>query len=233
MTESDWLACTDPQKMLEYLRDRASDRKLRLFACACCRRVWHKLSDERCRRTVEVVERIADGQGHVSELDQARNKIREICSKGAANRAVWYLAWDDARESAKGPAEEELNETIEALMQHYAEEGDPRDLYDQSGEARWLATATVLGCQADLLHDLFGNPFHPPTLEPVRLSWLDGTFPKLAQVIYDERAFDRLPILADALEDAGCDNADILAHCRQPGEHVRGCWVIDRLLGKD
>ena len=64
------------------------------------------------------------------------------------------------------------------------------------------------------------------------VAWNDGTVRKIAQAIYDERAFDRLPILADALEDAGCDNADILNHCRNGGEHVRGCWVVDLLLGK-
>jgi hypothetical protein len=70
-------------------------------------------------------------------------------------------------------------------------------------------------------------------LHPSWLRWDDGTIPKLAQAIYDERAFDHLPVLADALEEAGCANADILAHCRGPGEHVRGCWVVDLLLGKE
>jgi len=75
------------------------------------------------------------------------------------------------------------------------------------------------------------------TLRHVRLdlswlAWNDGAIPKIAQVIYDNRAFDHLPLLADALEDAGCDDADILSHCRTPGEHVRGCWVVDLLLGK-
>jgi hypothetical protein len=69
-------------------------------------------------------------------------------------------------------------------------------------------------------------------VETIWLSWNDGIVPKLAQAIYDDRVFDRLPILADALEEAGCTNADILNHCRQPGEHVRGCWVVDLLLGK-
>ena len=86
------------------------------------------------------------------------------------------------------------------------------------------------GSQADLLRDIFGNPFRPVTLNP---AWRTGNVTALAQSIYDDRAFDRMPILADALEDAGCDNADILNHCRQPGEHVRGCWVVDLVLGKE
>ena len=84
--------------------------------------------------------------------------------------------------------------------------------------------------QAGLLLDIFGNPFRPVTLNP---AWRTSNVTALAQSIYDDRAFDRLPILADALEDAGCDNADILGHCRQPGEHVRGCWVVDLVLGKE
>jgi hypothetical protein len=83
-----------------------------------------------------------------------------------------------------------------------------------------------------ILRHLFGNPFRPVFLNPAWLIWNDGTVQKLAQAIYDERAFDRMPILADALEDAGCTNQDILDHCRSGGEHVRGCWVVDLLLGK-
>jgi len=69
-------------------------------------------------------------------------------------------------------------------------------------------------------------------IEPSWLTWNDGIVLKLAQAIYGDRAFDRMPVLADALEEAGCDNADILAHCRERGDHVRGCWVVDLLLGK-
>jgi hypothetical protein len=87
--------------------------------------------------------------------------------------------------------------------------------------------------QTVLLRELFGNPFRPVALAPAWLVWGDGTVAKLAQAIYDERAFDDLPVLADALEDAGCDNTDILTHCHQPGEHVRGCWLLDLILAKE
>jgi hypothetical protein len=80
-----------------------------------------------------------------------------------------------------------------------------------------------------LLRDIFGNPFHPASINP---SWLTSTVVALAEGIYQDRAFDRMPILADALQDAGCDNEDILNHCLQPGEHVRGCWALDLILGK-
>jgi hypothetical protein len=84
--------------------------------------------------------------------------------------------------------------------------------------------------QAALVRDIFGNPFRPVALDA---SWLTPTVVQLARGIYDERAFDRLPILADALQDAGCDNDDVLNHCRDPkGAHVRGCWVVDLVLSK-
>ena len=88
------------------------------------------------------------------------------------------------------------------------------------------------GCvreQTLLGKDIFGNPFRPVVLDP---SWLTSTVVALAQGIYQDRAFDRMPILADALQDAGCENDDILTHCRQPGEHARGCWVVDLLTGR-
>jgi hypothetical protein len=86
--------------------------------------------------------------------------------------------------------------------------------------------------QASLLREIVGNPLNPVARNLAWLAWNDGAVPKLAHDIYEERRFEDLPILADALEEAGCANADILAHCRQPGAHVRGCWVLDLLLGK-
>ena len=86
--------------------------------------------------------------------------------------------------------------------------------------------------QVRLLRDIFGNPFRFPLIDPAWLRWSDGTVVKMAQSIYDDRTFDRLPILADALEESGCHDTDILSHCREPAEHVRGCWVIDLVLAK-
>jgi hypothetical protein len=83
------------------------------------------------------------------------------------------------------------------------------------------------------LRDIFDNPFRPVPVDPSWLTWNDGTIPRLAQTIYHERRFADLPVLADALEEAGCTNADFLDHCRRPGVHVRGCWVIDLLLAKE
>jgi hypothetical protein len=91
-----------------------------------------------------------------------------------------------------------------------------------------------LAGQLRLFHDIFANSFQPrPAVDPGWLVWNDGTVPKLAQAIYDQRRFADMPILADALEEAGCTSQDILNHCRQPGEHARGCWALDLVLGKE
>ena len=88
--------------------------------------------------------------------------------------------------------------------------------------------------QAAMLRDIFGNPFRPaPTLDPAWLKWHDATIPRLAQQMYDSRDFSSMPILADALEEAGCTSGEILEHCRGPGPHCRGCWVVDLILEKE
>jgi hypothetical protein len=98
---------------------------------------------------------------------------------------------------------------------------------------RWTPTwSSARALQAALLRELFGNPFRPVAADPSWLTWNDGTIPKLAGAIYDDRAFDRMPVLADALEESGCMNSDILGHCRGPGSHCRGCWVVDLLTGR-
>ncbi|OWK40938.1 hypothetical protein FRUB_04830 [Fimbriiglobus ruber] len=81
---------------------------------------------------------------------------------------------------------------------------------------------------ACLVREIFGNPFRPAVADQI---WLSFTVTALARQIYDSFDFSLMPILADALQDAGCDNEDILAHCRSDGPHVRGCWVVDLLLG--
>ncbi len=84
--------------------------------------------------------------------------------------------------------------------------------------------------QCDLLRDIFGNPFRPVVSDS---AWFTPAVVAIATSIYSDRAFDRMPILADALEEAGCTNADVLLHCRSDGPHVRGCWVVDLVLGKE
>jgi hypothetical protein len=215
MTEAEWLTCTDPREMLESL-ERASDRKLRLFACGCCRLVWHLLTDGRSRRAVEAAERYADGAISERELEEAADTAYDAYTE--AKVADGYAPDSDLPPEEAGHI--------------------PFVAYSTTTEADFTSDWALSlgwddrGAQCDLLRCVFGNPFLPVTVAPSWLAWNDGTVVKMAQVIYDDHAFGRLPVLADALEDAGCTDAAILEHCRRPGEHVRGCWVVDLVLGK-
>lgn len=255
MTEAEWLNCNHSKLMLEFLRSKVSERKLRLFACICCRRVWHLLTDARSRKTIEVAEQSADGLANPQALLEASDSAwaaakETITSYGTASGVdpttepeFMYGMHDDCLAAPAACAAAYASMTDPgwvASAAHYAcqakvQAASPvgaagrvgRDVTREEAEgAEWTA-------QAALLHDLFGLlPFRPVIIVPAWAAWNGGTVVKLARAIYEDRTFDRLPILADALEEAGCDNADILAHCRQRGEHVQGCWVVDLLLGK-
>jgi hypothetical protein len=201
MTEAEWLGCTDPHLMLDFLRGKASERKLRLIACACRRHICHLFPSERSRNAVEVAERYADELTSRGGSDAMRDTVRQV--RRDIVRTASRLAWWHALEvTVRNPAK---------------------------GAARIAARDPVGAVQTDLLRDIIGNPFRPVTLDP---AWLTPVAVSIARRAYEERDYQALPILADALEEAGCDNADILAHCRGQGEHVRGCWVVDLILGK-
>ena len=228
MTESEWLACTDPQQILEFVRDRASDRKRRLFTCACCRRVWEALTDERSRSAVEAAERYADGLAGREELAAQAEAAEAPAAAGASARA---------REAVVSP----VPHVTQAALAATGERAEPTMRADATIWAAWATSEAtrVPGQerrhQCALLRDLV-NPFRPVTPEP---AWSTPQVVALAQAAYEQRELPagtldtaRLAVLADALEDAGCDQADLLTHLRGPGPHVRGCWAVDLLLGK-
>ena len=216
MTEAEWLACADPQKMLELLRGKASDRKLRLFGCASCRRFDTLLSAEE-RKAVDMAEAYAECEATADEFANAF-------------RATWLLT-DDAYRDAAGSAARHT-----AFRDAFGAAEAASCNADAAGK-KSVGRAKERAVQAGLLRDIFGNPFRPVSLDP---AWRTPTVTALARAAYEERILpaghlepDRLAILADAFEDAGCGLADILSHCRGPGPHVRGCWVIDLLLEKE
>jgi hypothetical protein len=214
MTEAEWLACGDRQPMLEPFRGKFSNRKLRLFACACCRRIWHRLADD-SREAVVVAERFADGEADQEELRQAEGRAVDV-TQNSDGEAAWFATYPDAWLAA-------FDASYAAAGREVILGWPGRNDHDDERFAREHAAS------ADLLRDIFGNPYRSPAVES---RWLASTVVSLTVAIYADRAFDRMPLLADALEDAGCDNADILAHCRGEGPHVRGCWVVDLVLGK-
>jgi hypothetical protein len=254
MTEAKWLAATDPTPMLDFLTEKVSNRKLRLFACGCFRRIWHLLIDERSREGVAVFERFVDGQTTADELkkaDQAVNAATDDASDRVSEADAIYS--EDSLTGGDFAAAEALCSAAYGLC--YVAEDVPRvanaascaasavqseqeaTVYRKDPEAdldaRHAREAALLAettQQANLIRDIFGNPFQPVTLDQ---AWLTSDVVTLAQGIYKDRAFDRMPILADALQDAGCDNENILNHCRSDGPHVRGCWVVDLVLGQD
>jgi hypothetical protein len=225
MDERKWMTCADSERMLQYIHDRMSERKLRLFACACCRRVWHLLEDKRSRNAVEVHEQHADGL--------AEQRQRERAVVGA--RQVWReLAESDANDSPRRAA---LAACLPFALKDFTGKGREMPKW------RWLPGAALIAIEcglppapSDLLRDLVGNPFRLATLDP---AYQTSTVLSLAQAAYDHRILPagmlgpaRLAVLGDALEDAGCDNAAILEHLRSAGPHVRGCFAVDLLLGK-
>ena len=232
MTESEWLTATDSEPMLQFVRGKVSDRKLRLFACACCRGLYPLIPDRYSRKTIAVAERFADGEVSADKLRFAWESARR--SAGTRRRARGG--------GADGPQDFALWVVTLAL-------GDnPRWLYQFRGSATWAFLAQfqetgplpeVKLDESGLIREVVGNPFH--TAPAVDAAWLErhGAVAQLARSAYQERRLPegtldpaRLSLLADALEDAGCTDAELLGHLRGPGPHVRGCWAVDLVLGK-
>jgi hypothetical protein len=204
--DAERLANANPLRLLDSIQGRASLRKLRLLACACSRLVWESTSDaQRHRSLVEIAERFADGLASADELRKAHETLR------------WPLPWialSDAFEAAR-------DELLACLG------------WDESNF--WIWERQLRRECRPRYTRLVADVFEPLLSRPVAFdaNWSTSTAVTLAQQMYDSRDFSTMPILADALQDAGCDNADILDHCRGQGPHVRGCWVVDLVLGKE
>lgn len=224
MTEAEWQACADPLPMLRFLRDRASERKLRLLAVAACREIWDRIADGRSREAVVVAEMFADGLAGDADLLRVCHDAHDASTAAhAQSPSVGAAASAAARASHP------------EIRRHIASDGGPVAMALHRAKANRRAQfCRIIRC-------IFGPlPFRPLAVDPVCST---PTINNLAATIYNDRevwndptsrnSFDRLPILGDALEEAGCTNAEILAHCRGPGPHVRGCWVVDLLLGRE
>lgn len=223
MTEREWNVCTDPARMLAILEGRQYSRKRRLFACACCRRIWNLLADERSRHAVAVSEQYADKEATKAALLVAQ----EHAMLGNDRFDEYVYPAENAAASVCRPT---ISPRWIAQLATWAVGN--RAVWARPGAARAVrheATDNESIAQAELLRCIFG---HIPFRAPVLPASLTQTVIGIARTMYDERAFDRLPVLADALEEAGCSHPDILNHCRQGGVHVRGCWVVDLILGK-
>jgi hypothetical protein len=240
VTESEWLACNHPQKMLEFLRGQVSDRKLRLFAVACCRYLqspWP--SPPEYNEFLEWAELFADGAARWEDVASIGQEVTVYVNDYAPD---WWTGIARVVACAVHLPRADPFAIRRATLQVVRYDRPPGE--DCAEEER-----EEFAYQAALLRELLGPlPFRPLSVNP---AWLTPAVVALAQGIYEQRAFDRLPVLAEALEEAGCTNADVLAHCRRvrrghprlfrgrrladgrrPGDHVRGCWVVDLILGR-
>lgn len=231
MDEAMWLACADPIPMLSFWKEKASDRKLRLFSMVCCWRVRHFCTSECGRRAFDVADRFVEGLASDAEREETRLALEAMLAAeqrkpfdpgnhvGSNYYAHWVVAcalmdegWfsTNALYSARNVA------------------------YDKGGDEGMKREEAVL---AAAVRDIFGNPFRSFTFDP---AWRTSTVTGIAQAAYEERHLPsgeldptRLAILADALEDAGCTDRQILDPLREPGPHVRGCFAVDLLLAKE
>jgi hypothetical protein len=222
MDKARWLACGDPEGMLRLLRGKASDRKLRLFGCACCRRLWHQLPREANRALVAAVEDWPDGTFDDPPLHAALVASSSHEHECAADPGYWAVKYLGRSFYKLSPLEAAL--TVTCRVRQKVARGHARPA---AWREAWDAEARA---HCALLRDVFGPlPFRPVAVEA---AWRTPAVLALAQTSYEERRFEDLPVLADALEEAGCTDPEILSHLRGPGPHVRGCWALDLVLGK-
>jgi hypothetical protein len=221
MTEAEWLTCDEPTVLAKYGFDRFNHQKFRWLAVDMGKRIHHFFEDD--ERTIfdAYAGWVAGTGSHLSDLNlpdriipidypfPRTSSVRGFIANLENDNPMWaaFCAVDCLKypNSPYGPNAED--------------------------EAAWNANSILVQnefCSA--FRDIVGNPFRPVAFDS---AWLSSTARGIAEAIYDDRAFDRLPILADALQDAGCENDDILSHCRGDGPHVRGCWVVDLVLGKE
>lgn len=238
MDEGEWVACNDSEKMVSFLRvsGRLSERKGRLFAAACCRHLllWVPV-DPVDVRAVEVAERYADGEATTAELEAAG---RYVPGPPSARRTAGFACRDatDTECGAEMAADCAAGNAAWAAGEQAASLEGGTSACPAAVAARTAESAA----QAALLRDIFGPlPIGSIPLLPSVRAWNDGFIKKLATAIYEERTLPagtldgvRLGVLADALEDAGVTDPAVLAHLREHGLHVRGCWVVDMLLGR-
>jgi hypothetical protein len=229
MKERDWSRYNGhSEAMLQHLRGasvsrtKVGRRKLRLVACGCSRLMWKHLEPE-WRAVVELAEGFADGAGTTAELGKAFKSLAKFSTGDyspdtpGANRCTAAALVQAC--ASTSPLSAAFHITCIPVILDPVTHQTRRDSFPPSEEAL-----------CDLFRDVFGNPFRPAAFDK---AWRTDTVLSLARVMYETRDFAAMPILADALQEAGCENEEVLAHCRDPkGVHVRGCWVVDLVLGK-
>lgn len=246
MTEAEWITCSDAATLFRWVATTACQRKLRLYLCGVCRSIQHLFYYPYSMEAVEVAEQFADGLADNKECARAA-WAAEVPTFGFAFEEEFCRKYpEDMRQVL--PRLVEMGALSESVLSGGAwqvNETVRERLIAAAVIAEWCVLSRI-SCDSPyrdscvgkvewpgrwLVDCVFGNPFRPVMVDPAWLAWNDGTVPQMARAIYEDRRFEDMPILADALEDAGCDDADMLRHCRSQDKHVRGCWAIDRILG--
>jgi hypothetical protein len=222
MQQRTWLKCTNPYSMLVHLGGAASDRKLRLFSCACCRRAWGFARDKRLDQVLALVEGYADGR--VKERERGRaNQIGVAILQSSKHDDPEQCLGGELWRASKKPLERNDCNLGDLAAAAFGWAAGAQHRFARAKKAERTK-------QAPLVREIFGNPFRPVTFSA---AWRTSDVMLLANGIYDERAFDRMPILADALQDAGCTSDALLTHLRDTdAPHVLGCWALDLVLDK-
>lgn len=218
MTEEKWLNSDRVlTPMMDWLHRRGTNRQFYLLAVARVRQVEGKFLLTFSEALLPLVEKYADGLIATGQIAHAaRIAEEEVFERSVVHARSEADRGDFAADRAAVGAATPPDGWIAAI-------NAMKDA-ERTGQRSEIGPAQVA-----ILRDIFGNPFRPVAFDP---SWRTSSAVGIAQSMYESRDFAAMPILADALEDAGCDSPDVLAHCRGDGPHVRGCWVIDHVLGK-
>jgi hypothetical protein len=227
MTEAEWLEATDSQSAIMFLDGKVSIRKLRLFGVECCWLSDRLRNDAATRHRLAVIEEYAEGRATGTALREIEDGAWDVATGytelGIGSPEVGTVEWSERWDNGRA---------FEAVAILATSPNSQRSLASiiASVVTRIEDFAIFEYELRPILHDIIGNPFRPVAFAP---AWRTDTAVVLAQQMYESRDFGAMPILADALQDAGCDSADVLDHCRGEGPHVRGCWVVDLVLGKE
>lgn len=222
VTEKQWLRAKTPYELHLFWIAKKQYRRWRLLGIACSRRAMMLAPDERFAELADAADRFADGAIDWDKVKSVRRLIvlvrRELGEEFGPNE-VKYQTLDALDHATRQKPYDAMNAHIKAAYA-YAAACRPKWTTGNRSEER---------VQVALAHDIFGNPFRPVSFSS---EWRTSTVVSIAKSMYHSRDFGPMPLLADALQDAGCEHADILDHCRGAGPHVRGCWVVDLVLGK-
>ncbi len=243
MDETTWLACVDPARMLDYLfAQQVRPRKLRLLACACCRLYWSSFTDPRIQQAVIASERFAEQDNRPRPRSRRRRALNRAPLAEAAQQAMRAVAEAlhfeaSAYNAVLQATAEDIRETVRptlAALQQMARWEAAYECVPGMDEPAVVAEAMQAeqSAQCAVIRELWGNPFRFLPFEEGWRRWNDGTLVKLAQAIYDDRNWLDLPVLADALMDAGCSDERLLGHFRATQGHSLGCWALDVVLGR-